>query len=293
MIRSMTGYGTGSSQSEDLTVTAEIRTVNHRFLDLHVRVTKEYAFIEPEIQQVLRAMLSRGRVDASIHVQSSRPTEGRVDAAAARTYVQAARRLKDDLDLDGDLGLDTLMGLPGVLIGREAPDPTAADPRVGRLAAQSVRTAVEGVLGMREREGTALKRELERHLESIRGHTRVIGELAATVPVEYRTRLEARLAELIPAGAFDPQRLVQEVALMADRLDVSEELARLESHVGQFAAWLQDGDQIGKKMDFLLQEMQREANTMLSKTDNVEITRSGIGIKADIEKLREQAQNIE
>jgi uncharacterized protein (TIGR00255 family) len=288
----MTGYGSASGEHGDFAVTAEVRTVNHRFLDLHVRVSKEYAYLEAAIQKALRERLARGRVEATVGIQSTRPPECRIDRAAARSYVEAARSLRNELELDGDLTLDTLLGLPGVVLGRE-PGERESDEALLALVLESLARAVAGVLEMREREGAALRADLEQNLEAIRGRTAAIRRVAPAVAAEHRARLEARLQELLPPAAIDPQRLAQEVALLAERSDVSEEVARLESHLEQFSGCLRDGREAGKKLDFLLQEMHREANTVLSKSGNLELTQAGIGIKADIEKLREQAQNVE
>jgi uncharacterized protein (TIGR00255 family) len=295
MVRSMTGYGTGSCQTDSLSVVVEARAVNHRFFDLHLRIPREYLFLEPEVQQLVRGLVRRGRVELNVGIQASRRGDSLVDLDAARTYMEAAARLREELQVNDSLDLKTLLGLPGVVNNRDlrslpAVEATAA---AGELVMQSVRQALEGVVRMRELEGEALRKDLGQRLEGIAQNAKQIRALAPQVVVDYRQRLSARLAQIVPQDGIDAQRLAQEVALVAERCDVSEELIRLESHLGQFSDWMTSPNEVGKRMDFLLQEMQREANTILSKTTHLEITRAGVAIKADIEKLREQVQNVE
>jgi len=295
MILSMTGYGTGSAIKEDTAVTVEIRTVNHRFLDLHVRLAREYSFLEAEVQQNIRNLLGRGRVDVNIAIQASSPVTVLVNTEAARAYLEAAARLRDEFHLGGDLGLSALLSLPGVILSKDS-DSSSADEAKGvlsQLVAESVGRAMDGVLQMRRREGDALRSDMLRQLSSIGEKARHIETLSPAIVSEYREKLQGRMAQLLSNGGIDPQRLAQEVALMADKCDISEEVTRLESHLRQYSDLVQTGAQVGKKLDFLLQEMQREVNTILSKAGNLEITNHAIAIKSDIEKLREQVQNVE
>jgi uncharacterized protein (TIGR00255 family) len=295
MVRSMTGYGTGSCQTDNLSVVVEARAVNHRFFDLHLRIPREYLFLEPEVQQVVRGLVRRGRVELNVGIQASRRGDSPVDLDAARTYMEAAARLREELHVDDSLDLKTLLGLPGVVSNRDlrslpAVEATAA---AAELVVQSVRQALEGVIKMRELEGEALRKDLGQRLEDIAQNAKQIRALAPEVAIDYRQRLTARLAQIVPQDGVDAQRLAQEVALVAERCDVSEELTRLESHLDQFSDWMTSPNEVGKRMDFLLQEMQRETNTILSKTAHLEITRAGVAIKVEIEKLREQVQNVE
>jgi uncharacterized protein (TIGR00255 family) len=293
MILSMTGYGAATVQKEDTTITVEIRTVNHRFLDLHVRIAREYAALEPEIQQLIRNTLLRGRVDVNIGIQTGGFAEVVVNSGSAGSYLDAAKRLQEQFQLQDSLDLRTLLGLPGVLQSKDPDAATRFPEDLPERVKQGVREALEGVLRMRQQEGEALKNDMLRRLDSISQTAKCIAALAPGTVSEYRKKLEDRLAQILPQSGIDPQRVAQEVALLADRSDISEELARLSSHLEQYASLIQAGTEVGKKMDFLLQEMQRETNTILSKAANLEITRSGIAVKADIEKLREQVQNVE
>ena len=294
MIRSMTGYGTGSSQAEGTAAHVEVRTVNHRFLDLHIRIPKEYSALEAEVQQTTRNLLTRGRVDVTINIQCTRTTEFHIDTGVIRNYLEVTEKLREEHRLDGSLDLNTLLTLPGVIQSKDSLPAASVDEKVYEVVRKSLREALDGVVRMRSREGEALEADLRRHLAAIRENADRVQADALSVPEEFRRRLEERLTQALPQNVIDPQRLAQEVAFLAEKCDISEEVTRLKSHLDQFDRWVQKGqDEIGKKMDFLLQEMQREANTILSKTGHIDITRSAITIKAEIEKLREQVQNIE
>lgn len=296
MIYSMTGYGTGIVRREGIAAAVEIRTINHRFLDLHVRLGREYSFLEQEVSQIVRSLLRRGRVDMTVTIQAETPGQFQLNVEAAKEYAAAAVRLRDELGLSEEIDLKTLLALPGVLQNREAAvfEETAIDPNLTDAVMEAVRRALESVLRMRIKEGGILETAMRKYLESIAEKNRSIGALSEKATAEYRQKLEDRLSRLLPqSSAVDPQRLAQEVALLAEKADISEEIARMESHLEQFTGLLESGAESGKKMDFLLQEMHREVNTMLSKTGDFEITRLGIAIKADVEKLREQVQNVE
>ena len=291
MILSMTGYGSASAQKDDAFVTVEIRTVNHRFLDLHIRLAREFQFLEGEIQQMVRGMLDRGRVDVNTTIQNAGQSRFLINDGLAGSYLEAAGRLREALKIEGSLDLKTLLELPGVL---QNGDITPSDSGVlPDLIRSSMREALEGVLRMRRQEGEALRADMLRNLSGIEKSARSIQELSRNASAEYLQKLRDRLAQLLPQGGIDPQRLAQEAALIADKCDISEEVARLESHIDQYKTLMDAMEKAGKKLDFLLQEMQREANTILSKSGNLEISRHAIAIKTDIEKLREQVQNVE
>jgi len=295
MFQSMTGYGTGSAQQDDRTVTVEMRTVNHRFLDLHIRAPREYSFLETEVQPLIRGALRRGRVDATISVQGGPESAVVIDQQAAQRYVESASRLRDQFHLEGALDVATLMTLPGVIQKQDnrSGENQAESTLLSGLVRQATQEALDGVIGMRQQEGKALRADLMNHLAAILARASTIQAYAPVVTQESRKKLEERMARLLPPDGLDPQRLAQEVALLADKCDISEEIARLDSHLEQFDSLLEAGKEIGKRLDFLLQEMQREVNTILSKSGNLEIARCGIDIKAEIEKVREQIQNVE
>jgi uncharacterized protein (TIGR00255 family) len=295
MILSMTGYGTGSCQSEGTSIVVEVRSVNHRFLDLHVRLPREYSYLENDVQKTVKESLHRGRVDVTITIQQSAPAGLLLNIGAARGYVEAVAGLRDELGFQEPLDLKTLLSLPGVLQGRDVAQESAEAEKspVREAVIQSVRQAVDQVLEMRRQEGASLASELLNYLGRIGEKSRLISSQTPKMIQDCHDRLRERLGQLLAENLIDPQRIAQEVALLAEKSDISEELTRLDSHLSQFRALVAAGQEVGKKMDFLLQEMQRESNTILSKSGSVEITCDGLAIKADIEKLREQVQNIE
>jgi uncharacterized protein (TIGR00255 family) len=294
MTLSMTGFGSSSCQDKDTTIAVEVRAVNHRFLDLHVRLGREYGFLEGDVQQVVRGMIARGRVDVNVLIRMSTPTEMLIDSKVARGYLEASQRLRGELNLADHLDLRTILSLPGVIQDRETVlSGNRAPSELAEALKKCLREALESVVQMREREGKALKNEMLGYLGAIREKNDQIRTILPSTVNEYRSRLEERLALLVPPRSLDPQRVAQEIAILVERSDISEEVARMGSHLDQYHQVIEAGKEVGKKLDFLLQEMQREVNTMLSKTGNLEITRLGIAIKADIEKLREQVQNVE
>jgi uncharacterized protein (TIGR00255 family) len=296
MLHSMTGYGVGSAQKDEAVVSVEIRTVNHRFLDLHIRLSREYSNLESVIQQILRGSLHRGRVDLNVTIQTRGVATITVNSETVRAYLEAAQKLRDEFNSEGALDVRTLLILPGVVQNTNENRPGLTDEFSGKLqdvVAEGVREALEGVLRMRKQEGEAQRLDMLRHLDGISEGTSHIRKMFPDAAFEAQQKLQSRIAQLLSNNEIDPQRLAQEVAFLVDKCDISEELARLESHIQQYSSLLDSDSPVGKKMDFLLQEMQREVNTMLSKSGTLEITRHGIALKADIEKLREQAQNVE
>lgn len=291
MILSMTGYGTGSAQKDATAVSVEIKTVNHRFLDLHIRAPREYQFLEGIVQAQVRGVLDRGRVDVSVTVQNETARGFQINASLVRNYLDAVEQVRTEFGLQESLDMRALLTLPGVLETNEA---VAADAEaLAALVQQGLRDALDGVMQMRRQEGGALQADMLKNLASVAKSAEAIDALSRTEAVEYLARLQERLAQLLPQGGLDPQRLAQEAAVIADKCDISEEIARMRSHIEQYHALIEAQEKAGKKLDFLLQEMQREANTILSKSGNLEITHHGIAIKTDIEKLREQVQNVE
>ena len=291
MILSMTGYGSGSAQKDDITVSVEIRTVNHRFLDLHIRLSREYLFLEGDIQQVVRSALDRGRVEVNTTIQNTSASAFLVNSNLVNGYMEAAGKLKQEFNLQDSLDLKAILSLPGVLQNRDTVTDNAGT--ISELVATAVKSALEGALQMRRKEGEALRTDMLKNLSSVEESSREIQRLSVNAASEYMQKLRDRLSLLLTQGGIDPQRLAQEAALLADKCDISEEVARLKSHVEQYYALMDGKEKAGKKLDFLLQELQREANTILSKSGNLEVSRNAISIKADIEKLREQVQNVE
>jgi uncharacterized protein (TIGR00255 family) len=292
MILSMTGYGTGSAQKENTVVSVEIKTVNHRFLDFHARISREYQFLEGEIQQLIRSALDRGRVDVNVTIQNAASAAFEINSSLLHGYMEAAGKLKEEFHFQDSLDLKTILGLPGIVQVKEAAQ-TEPSSALVELVACSVREALDGVLDMRRQEGASLRADMLKNLGSIEENAARIQELSVNLASEHLGKLRERLNQLLSQTEMDPQRLAQEAALIADKSDISEEIARLNSHIEQYRSLMDAKEKAGKKLDFLLQELQREANTILSKSGDLEISRCAIAIKTDIEKLREQVQNVE
>jgi uncharacterized protein (TIGR00255 family) len=297
----MTGFAEARLEHDGWALRVSLRSVNHRFLDLHLRLPEGLEALEPEIRRVLRDRLRRGHVDVNVRVDPAGASAVRINRELAEAYLREAEELKKQFRLIGDPDLVALMRLPGVVAASGAAAGLLGEEEISRLAVHvgaCLEQAVVRLEQMQRVEGAALAAEMRARLVRITAHAAQITDLATNTRPIYAARLESRLKELLGDTAIDPARLAQEAALLAERSDTSEELARLSSHVEQFGKLIQSGGEVGKKFDFLLQEMQREANTLLSKTSGVEasglkITDLALEIKSEIEKLREQVQNIE
>ena len=290
-MRSMTGYGVGRVQGGEWEITAELKTVNHRFLDLALRLPREIAFLEPVTRETISAGIRRGHVEVFLNVRRTEGSSKSVlaDTALARAYADTAEKLAKETGLKNDLNIGKLMEMDGVITLEER---EIDHEMVSALCAEALREAIFHVTEMREREGARLRVDLMEHLEAAETLRDRIQERAPGVVDDYRERLESRLAQM-DADGVDPQRMVQEVALMADRCAIDEEISRLSIHTGQMKQYLDAEGEIGKKMDFLVQEMNREANTIGSKASDAAIAQMVVDLKSEIEKLREQIQNVE
>jgi len=292
-MKSMTGFGRGSASGDDFTVAVEIKTVNNRYLDIHLRLSQELSPLEMIIRKRVGARLARGRVDLSINFERTGATTYEVNRPLIAGYVSAMREIQHEFNLAGDIDISSVARLPGAL----AP----ARDGLGEVNTAGLERALDEALDslelMRNNEGAALAEEMRSRLGKIEAEVPVIEAAAAGLADAYRQRLQKRIGELVIRGAqaieLDAGRLAQEVAYLADRSDISEELARLRSHIEQFRAAIYDDGEVGKRLDFLLQELNREANTVLSKSTEISIKDAGLTIKAEIEKLREQVQNVE
>jgi uncharacterized protein (TIGR00255 family) len=295
-LKSMTGYAQARVEQCGWTVQLSLRSVNHRFLDVRIRMPEGWDALESEIRQVMREKIRRGHLDVALQVEAAKGNSVSIHRDIAAAYLEAARELGKQFGVKSDPDLAAIMRLPGVTsIG--APGEQEIE-QLSSLVRQCLAQAIERLDHMRQAEGHALEEELSGRLVTLAEHARQVEILSERARPAYAKRLDARLKELLGSVAIDPTRLTQEAAFAAERSDTTEELARLRSHVQQFRGLLDSGGEVGKKLDFLLQEMQRETNTLLSKTngmdtEGLEITKLGLEMKSEIEKLREQVQNIE
>ncbi len=299
--KSMTGYAQARVEQDGWSLRISLRSVNHRFLDLHLRLPEGFELFEPRIRQILRERVPRGHIDVTVHFEPVGPAAVQVNRELAEAYLKAAEELRQKFSMKTEPDLVAILRLPGVIAdsgglgGKLEED---EQERLGAQVAACLGQALERLDEMRRSEGRLLAEEMSGRLGCIAEHAVRIETLAERSRPAYARQLEARLKELLGALPLDPARVAQEAALLAERGDISEELARLRSHVDQFHKLLAGAGERGKKLDFLLQEMQREANTMLSKTPGIEaeglaITDLALEVKSEIEKLREQAQNVE
>ncbi|MCU0606369.1 MAG: YicC family protein [Candidatus Edwardsbacteria bacterium] len=290
MIKSMTGYGRSEQHRDGRTLSAEVRTVNHRFAEYSVRLPGELAPLEGRVRELLQQRVPRGAVVLTVGGGGEAGTRPVIDREQVARYLAQLRDLKREHGLKGGVDLRTLVALPGVVAGGAAAD----DPgERWDLLAAAVAAALDRLDEMRRREGRALQRDLAGRVRRLGRLIGRIQSLARRRPAERRRRLQARVREIAGGLALDPARLAQEVALFAERADITEELVRLRSHCAAFAAYLAGKQPVGRRLDFLLQEMNREANTIGSKAGAAGIAQLVVELKEQLEKMREQAQNVE
>ncbi len=297
-IRSMTGYARVAGRVEGgRAFTLSLKSVNHRFLDLQFRLPSESDALEMKLRRVLKDKMTRGHVDVTVSLDRAGENGGAVELMVNKEivggYVQAFRSAAKEFGVSGEPDMNAILRVPGAM--------EAVAPKIGDALDDAVMAclpeALERLNTMREEEGSATARELRDRMERLRKAAGEVGKYRASVQKAYVDRLQARMTELVGAQA-DPARVLQEVALLADRSDIQEELVRLQNHVDHFLGLLDAGGEAGKQLDFLLQEMNREANTMLSKTSGLageamKITEIGLVVKSEIEKSKEQVQNLE
>ncbi len=292
MLRSMTGFGSAQLSLDGRAFTVEARSVNNRFCDVRFHIPSELLTLQPKLEAAAREQVSRGRVDVSIKAareSGSSPTYV-PDLDLAQNYLSASREMAQKLDLSPLDSVKELLGIPGILKAEEV----KLDLEIsGEQFVGALNQALEQLKQMRAVEGEALSKQLTSHLQILRGFREKLIELAPEAVKARAERLRQRVQELGEGVEIDPQRLVQEVAILADKADITEELERLESHFDQFETLLSSSKPAGRKMDFLLQEMNREANTVGSKASDTGLAHLIVETKAELERVREQVQNIE
>ena len=292
MIKSMTGYGRAVETVNGREFTVELRSVNNRYLDCAVRLPRILSFAEDGVKQAVKASVSRGKVDVFISVRSEAGEEIQVslNTAVLDSYLKAMHRMVEEYGVRDDISVSNVSRLPEVFVMER---PQVDEDQLLADLMQVVNKALEGYDAMRQQEGQALDNDLRSRGNTILQLVEQVEAGNGQTVVDYRNRLEAKLKEVLSSTTIDESRILTEAAIFADKVAVDEETVRLRSHLKQMNAMLDGGGAVGRKLDFLLQEMNREANTIGSKCTDVNLARIVVDIKAELEKIREQTQNIE
>ncbi|MGG2199548.1 YicC/YloC family endoribonuclease [Paenibacillus validus] len=293
MVTSMTGFGQAERSIAGFRMQIDLKSVNHRYCEVAVRLPREFARYENTVKQAIQQRVKRGRVDAFVTVEREReaPLEVDIDWALAQSYRHAAEALREKLSLTGELTLREVLGLPGIVSFRDKPD--LDEESLEYEIAACANAAVSELVSMREREGNFLLGDIHSRLEAIERFRQHAARLAPQIIQEYAVKLRSRIQDMLQQTELDETRLAMEVALFADRASIDEELIRLESHAEQFRKLLSETEPVGRKLDFLVQEMNREVNTVGSKASHAGLAAVVVDMKAELEKIREQIQNIE
>jgi uncharacterized protein (TIGR00255 family) len=291
MIASMTGYGRAEAPFGDLLVAVEVRSVNHRFCEVAARLPRSLSAYETRFRKVIQNRIARGRVDLTVNAGGDRQVKRvAVDSALARQYYEAYRSLKEQLGLAGEVSLEAVISARDVLTCVEPEvDPAALAAHVEALIVK----ALDGLDGMRRQEGEAIANDVAQRLHRVGATLDRIDGRASRMMAEYSARLRSRASTLAEGLDIEPSRLAQEVALYAERCDYTEEVTRIRSHLAQCEQALTGGGPIGRVLDFLVQELNREVNTIGSKANDAEVTSAVVAVKSELEKVREQIQNVE
>ena len=292
MVRSMTGYGRGEAASETLSVTVELKSVNHRFFEASVRAPRQFAFLEDKLKSYIQSRVARGKIDimVSCDFSSAETDKIEINEPYADSYVSELRLLGKKYDIIDDISVSTVARNPDVFtVTKQRLD----DDEVWSLVSSAAEIAVDNFIKEREAEGTRLSEDVIGRTKTILNLVSVVEERSPQTVKEYRERIENKIRELLTDTTVDEQRLITETAIFADRVAVNEETVRLRSHIAHFSEMCEQGGVIGKKLDFTVQEMNRETNTIGSKCQDIEISHIVVDIKSEIEKIREQIQNIE
>ena len=292
MIKSMTGYGRSVMTLGGREFTVEIRSVNNRYLDCSVRLPRLVSFAEDAVKQAVKASVSRGKVDVFISLRSEGGEDAKVElnTAALEGYLKAMNQMVSQYGVRDDISVSTLSRMPEMFLVEK---PEVDEQQLQKDLLQAVEAALEGYDAMRVREGQALDADLRSRGNTILDLVALVEQGNAQTVIDYRARLESKLREVLENTAIDESRILTEAAIFADKVAVDEETVRLRSHLEQMNSMLTAGGAVGRKLDFLLQEMNREANTIGSKCTDVNLARIVVDIKAELEKIREQTQNIE
>ena len=292
MLKSMTGFGRCEQVTDQYKISVEIKAVNHRYLDLGIRMPKKFSRFENAVRTFLKEYVKRGKVDLFISFEDYTESElcVRYNQRLAEEYVDCFKKMEEAFGLPNDMTVSALARLPEVLTMEQVPED---EERLWEILSGALKEAAENLVHSREAEGEHLRQDLLEKLNYMEGLVAFIEERAPVILKEYRARLEDKVKELLDGSSIDEGRIAAEVVIYADKICVDEETVRLRSHIDSTKRELMQGENVGRKLDFIAQEMNREANTILSKSSDPAISDQAIALKTEIEKIREQIQNIE
>lgn len=292
MIRSMTGFGRGEAQSQGREFLVEIKSVNHRYCDIFIKIPKHLSFLEDKVREAIGKSMSRGKIDVYVSYEN-RGEDSKtlsLDEPLAKAYIKTAELLRDKFNLKDDISVSLVSKFPDIVKIEKADED---EEILSSLLNAALDKAIQSLIVMRENEGSELKNSLLEKINNVENIIKDISVRAPEVVREYKQKLETRIKELLEQQTIDENRIAMEVAVFADRCSIDEEIVRLGSHIIQFREALKLDIPVGRKLDFVVQEMNREVNTIGSKANDLSITKNVIEIKSEIEKIREQIQNIE
>lgn len=292
MLKSMTGFGRAVEEIDGYVITVEIKSVNHRYFDFSSRIPRQYGFLDDKLKSYINSKVSRGKVECYVSVEALDTEDAAVviNKTLASAYVKALKELSEEYSLKEDFGTAFVSRLPDVFVLKKADED---EEKIWQLVKSVTDEAIEKFIQMRAVEGAKMKEDVASRAEYILDCVSFIEEKSPQTVKEYNDKLVERVHEIIGDVSLDEQRIIQEVAIYADKVAVAEETVRLRSHIAQLKTFLESEEPIGRKMDFLVQEINRETNTIGSKANDVDIARKVVDIKAEVEKIREQIQNIE
>lgn len=291
MIKSMTGYGRAKLSKDDREYQIEIKSVNHRYLDISVRIPKQLSYLEETIKKEIAKKVKRGKIDVFVTFENNslEGKEIKINTELAKAYIDELKKLAEKENILSDIQVTEISKYPDVLNIQSNQD----DEKITEEVLETITIATDNLVQMRETEGNKISEDLLKRLNIINKKVEEIAKLSTGLIEEYVVKLEERINEILKNQEIDKTRLAQEVVIYADKCSIEEEVTRLNSHISQFKNLLNSNEAIGKKLDFIIQEMNRETNTIGSKANNLEITNGVIDIKTEIENIREQVQNIE
>lgn len=292
MIKSMTGYGRAQQSVDGMNITVELKSVNHRYFEFTSKLPRNYGFLDEKLKSFFSTKLTRGKTECYVQIEAvdEPDTVISLNHSLVKGYLEAYKELSDTYGIENDIKVSNLARVGDIFTVRKK---EADEDKIWAAVETVAAAALDGFIAMREREGEKLKADVLSRLDTIIENVEFIEERSPQTVAEYNEKLVARMKELLGEAHIDEQRILTEAAIFADKVAVAEETVRLRSHISQLRSFLELNEAVGKKMDFLVQELNREANTIGSKAQDVEIARRVVAIKAEIEKIREQIQNIE